>query len=314
MTSRRQFLALTSSVALTPFFSVAVAETGQVVGVYRRGIGDITVTALLDGYLQIDPASLTGADPEKDARLIAEAFLSAGPIDTSVNAFVLETGDRTVLVDGGAASAFGPTLGKLPSALEAAGVAPESVDTIFCTHLHPDHIGAFTDASGAAAFPNAELVLNSVEHGFWTDDANFTGAPEAVQGFVAAARGPVAAYGDRLKLVEDGAEIAPGVTAVHLPGHTPGHTGLTVASGDAALMIWADIVHVGPIQFARPDVTIAFDVDQPLAAQTRARVFDQVATDQLEIAGAHIDFPSFGRLVPHREGYIFVKSRWDHEL
>lgn len=295
---------------------VATGQAGaatQVAGVYRRGVGEIVVTALLDGYLDLDPAMLTGADAETNARLLGEAFIAGPAVATSVNAYVIETGGRRILVDGGAAAAFGPTAGQLMGALAAAGVGADSIDTLFTTHAHPDHVGAFA-ADGAAAFPNADLVMHAAEQAFWSDDANFAGADEQTQAFVAMARGAMAPYAARTTLVEDGAEIAPGVTAMHLPGHTPGHTGLMLSSGDRALLVWGDIVHIGPVQFALPSLTIPFDVDQPLAAATRARLLDQVATDRLEIAGSHVDFPSMGHVEKHGDGYAFTPSRWDHTL
>ncbi|MCI4664361.1 MAG: MBL fold metallo-hydrolase [Neomegalonema sp.] len=317
MTNRRDFLAVSAGLVLTPFLPGAAFAAGgatQVVGVYRRSVGDITVTALLDGFLKIDPKVLTGYDAATADKLLREAFLAAGPIDTSVNAYVVQTGGKTVLVDGGAATAFGPTLGKLGAALGAAGVKPEEVDEIFCTHLHPDHIGAFTTAEGAAAFPKAQLHVHEADAAFWGNDANFAKAGEMAQNFAKAAQRALAAYKDRTILVKDGATVAPGATVAHLPGHTPGHSGLMVASGDASMLLWADIVHVGPVQFQNPSWTIPFDVDQPLAAKTRAKTLDMAASDRLEVAGAHIDFPSFGYVAKAGAGYRFTPSRWDHQL
>ncbi len=312
MPSRRSFLALSTAFSLVPLTGASAVT--QVVGLYRRGIGDIVVTALLDGHLSMHPDELlSGSDPETNASLLRQAFIPGDTVDTSINAYIIETAGRTILVDGGAATAFGPTAGNLSAGLAAAGVDSARVDTLFCTHLHPDHIGAFT-TDGTASFPNAELMVHGIEHGFWTDGANFAGAPEMVQTFAGMAQGAVGAYADRLRLIEDGAEVAPGVHAVHLPGHTPGHTGLMLSSNGEELLIWADIVHIGPVQFARPAATIAFDVDQPLAATTRAGVLKRVAADRLEIAGAHIDFPSFGHVEAAGEGYHFVPSRWDHTL
>ena len=317
MPSRRQFLTLSSGLILTPLIGgAAFGQSGatQVAGVYRRGVGDVTVTALLDGYLELDPNMLVGSDADANAQLLEAAFLPNAPVQTSVNGYVVQYGSQTVLVDGGAASAFGPTLGKMGAALDAAGVTPEDVDIVFCTHLHPDHIGAFTDGDGAAAFPNAQFYVHEADHAFWTNADNFSAMPEMMQNFAAMAQACVAAYGDRVIIQKDGASVVGGVTVKHMPGHTPGHSGLMVDSKDQQLLIWGDIVHVGPIQFARPQVTIPFDVDQTQAAQTRASVFDMVATDRLEVAGAHIDFPSFGHIEKAGDGYRFVNSRWDHVL
>ncbi len=293
---------------------VATGRAGaftQVAGVYRHGVGDITLTALLDGYIGLDPAMLTGADAETDARLLAEAFIAGPTVDTSINAYLIEAGERRIMVDGGAATAFGPTAGHLGSAVAAAGIDPATIDTVFVTHAHPDHVGLLANGE-TATFPTAELVMHAAEQAFWTEDANFTGAEEQTQGFVALARGAIAPYAGRTTLIEDGAELAPGVTALHLPGHTPGHTGLLLASGDAQLLVWGDIVHIGPVQFARPGLTIPFDVDQPLAAETRAKLLDRVVADRHAIAGSHIDFPSIGHVERAGDGYRFVKARWAH--
>lgn len=312
MIDRRTVLVSAAATLTLTAIGRAGAAT-QVAGVYRRGIGDATVTALLDGYIPLDPGMLAGSDPETNARLLAEAFLANGPVETSINAYLVETGGRTVMIDGGAASAFGPTAGKLLESVRAAGIDPAAVDTFFTTHLHPDHIGILT-SDGRPTFAGAELVMHADEHAFWTNTANFEGKDEQTQAFAGAAQAAIAPYADRIVLIEDGVSIAPGLTAMHLPGHTPGHTGLMLDQGGAQLLIWGDIVHVGPVQFARPAFTIPFDVDQPMAAATRARVLDMVATDRLEIAGSHIDFPSMGHVETAAEGYHFVPGRWDHNL
>ncbi|MEO1198979.1 MAG: MBL fold metallo-hydrolase [Pseudomonadota bacterium] len=283
----------------------------QVAGVYRRRIGDIVVTALSDGYIDLDPDMLTGSTHDENVALLGRSFLPEGTVDTSINGYVIETGGKTLLVDGGAAEAFGPTAGKMQASLAAAGVKPEAIDMVFCSHLHPDHVGLFTD-NGQAAFANAEFVTHKAEHGFWTNDDNFASADDDVKGFAAVAQGAVTPYANQLRLIEDGADLVQGVTARHMPGHTPGHTGLMLSSNGAELLIWIDIVHVGPVQFARPEITIPFDVDQPAAAATRAKVLDEVVSDRLEIAGSHLVFPSFGHIERDGSGYRFIPSRWQH--
>lgn len=311
MLTRRRTLALGTGLVLVP--QVLTART-PVTGIQRRAVGDITVTALLDGYLDLDPAELlSGVDAVAIPGLLRRAFIDGDAVATAVNAYVVETAERTILVDGGAGGAFGPTAGELLEALDAGGIARDAVDTVFCTHLHPDHIGAFTTADGAARFTDAELVVHEADRAFWSDDANFAGAGEMMRTFAAAAQAALGAYGGALRTIADGAEIAPGVTARHLPGHTPGHTGLVLASNGETLLLWADVVHVGPVQFPRPEATIAFDVDQPQAASTRRALFDEVATDRLMVAGSHVSFPSFGHLERRGDGYAFAPARWPYD-
>jgi glyoxylase-like metal-dependent hydrolase (beta-lactamase superfamily II) len=316
--TRRDLLAgagAAAGLALVPLGAAAQQGEGvaQVAGVVRRGVGDVVVTALLDGYLPLDLELLSGIEPARANQLLREAFASGRKVDTSINAYVIRSGDRTIMVDGGAGSVFGGTAGHLGEAMRAAGVEPGEVDTVFATHAHPDHVGLF-QANGEATFPGAELVLHEDERAFWSDDANFANAGEQTKNFARIARNALGAYEGRVRTIRDGARVAPGVTAMALPGHTPGHTGLMIESNREALLLWGDIVHVGPVQFAAPDVTIAFDVDPDQAAATRTRVMDMVATDRLAFAGSHVDFPSFGHLVKAGEGYGFVHGRWDHRL
>lgn len=311
MPTRRDVVRMSAAFAILPLGRLGAVE--QVAGVYRHAVGDMVVTALLDGYLPIEPGLLNGADDETKQRLLRGSFVESGPVDTSINAYVIRGGDRTVLVDGGAGSAFGPNSGKLAQALEAAGVAVEDVDVLVATHLHPDHVGLFA-TDGAATFPNAELALHEAERAFWSDESNFSGASEQVRNFARMAREAIAPYAERTRALSDGAEIAPGVALVHLPGHTPGHSGLRLSSDDGEALLWGDVVHIGPVQFPRPDVAIAFDVDPEQAVATRRRVMDMAASDRLEIAGSHIVFPSVGHLAAEGDGYRFVPSRWDHAL
>ncbi|MGF1551224.1 MAG: MBL fold metallo-hydrolase [Paracoccaceae bacterium] len=320
MTTRRDLLAGASAgLTLIPLGRLAAQEgeggPRQVAGLYRYGVGDVTVTALLDGFIPLDTELLSGIEPARANEFLRAAFVEGRQVDTSINAYLIRAGDRTVMVDGGAGAVFGDTAGHLRGAVEAAGVDLGSVDTVFTTHLHPDHVGLL-QSEGEATFPNAELAVHETERAFWSDDANFANAGEQTKNFARIARNTLGAYQDRLREIRDGDDIVPGVTAMHLPGHTPGHTGLAIESGGEQLLIWGDIVHIGPVQFSAPDVTIAFDVDPDQAAATRARVMDMVATDRLAFAGSHVDFPSFGHLIKASgdEGYDFVHGRWEHRL
>ena len=112
------------------------------------------------------------------------------------------------------------------------------------------------------------------------------------------------AYDANLKQVSGG-EVAPGISLVPLPGHTPGHSGFHISSGSDQLLIWADITHMADIQIRKPDVTIGFDVDAAQARATRMKVLDQVASDKLVVAGTHFNMPGF--LTVERDGATYAK-------
>jgi glyoxylase-like metal-dependent hydrolase (beta-lactamase superfamily II) len=209
---------------------------------------------------------------------------------------------------------MGPTLGRLPAAMEAAGVAPDLIDTLLITHMHPDHINGVLTPAGEALFPNAELVVTATDYAFWHDDANMNQAPDEAKPFFIGARKAAAAYGDRVRQVDGEGEAVGSIRTVPLPGHTPGHAGFIVESDSEALFIWGDVVHIATYQFARPDWSIAFDVDSKLAAETRKRTFDRVAADRMLIAGMHLPFPGFGHVARDGETYRFVPDEWPYRL
>ncbi|SFE83848.1 MBL fold metallo-hydrolase [Roseivivax sediminis] len=317
---RRQFLAtaplagLAAGTGAVPALAQGFATTGgQVPAVQRFAVGDITVTCLSDGSLHIGPDALIGIDAAGYSELMEAGFRDPDTFRSAVNAFVIQTGDETILVDAGTADAMGPDLGRLPENLAAAGIDPRGVTKLLATHLHPDHVAGALKG-GDAAFPNAELVVNETDRTFWSDESNFSGAGEMVQGFASLARNVLSAYSDRLTTFSGEDEVAPGVTAMPLPGHTPGHSGYMIASGDAQLLIWADIVHVAPVQMARPDIAIGFDVDPGQAVETRRQILDRVATDRMMVAGSHIGFPGLVQIARDGDGYRMVPAQWDYSL
>ena len=132
----------------------------------------------------------------------------------------------------------------MPAALAALGVAPEEVDAVLLTHMHPDHLGGLL-AAGAAAFPNATVHVSETDLAFWTDEAIASKAPADFQPFFARARATAAAYGDRLIPFSGDGEVVPGVTSLALPGHTLGHTGFRLASDGAEIVVFGDAVNFG---------------------------------------------------------------------
>ena len=270
--------------------------------VKRRQIGDITVTAVSDGVLAAPLDVVLGMAEAETALLAGKQPGESLPI--AVNAFLLERAGKYALVDTGSGNSMGPTLGKLPENLRALGVAPERIETILLTHLHPDHSNGLVDDAGNAVYPNAQVILHEVEAAFWLDRDAASGASERIRRNIAKTAVTTAPYRARMRTVRAG-EAAPGVSPVLLAGHTPGHTGWLIQSGRDSLLIWGDLVHLASIQIARPDTGLVYDVDPQAACATRRRMFDRAAADKLTVAGAHLDFPGFGTIVRKGTGFAF---------
>jgi glyoxylase-like metal-dependent hydrolase (beta-lactamase superfamily II) len=266
-----------------------------------RRIGDFEVTAISDGSLQASPDVVLGVSREDCKALLGTA--ANNPFELAVNCCLIRHQQTIVLVDAGGGSAVA-TLGRLPDNLRAVGIAPEAVETILLTHLHSDHANGLVDAQGAAVFPNAELVMHQKEAGFWLDRRVTPDDPERLRRNTLGAQRATAPYRDRIRRVGEG-EVLPGITAVLLDGHTPGHTGFLLQSRGERLLVWGDVVHLAAIQVPRPEAALVFDVDPQAAVAARRRAFEWTASERLLIAGAHFDFPGFGHMVREGEGYRF---------
>lgn len=321
--SRRSFLgssaaagALSAAGGLALISSQAHASAPQsgapMAGALRYKVGSMEVTALLDGYLDVTPEIVVGYDDAEGQRLRDKALIDGNALRIPVNAFLVNTGERLVMVDAGTSDALGPTMGRLPQALAAAGVSPAQIDALLITHMHPDHLFGAVDGDGKKVFANAELILPETDHAFWHDDAMMNGAPEEFKPFFEGARRAAAAYEGSTTLVSGDEEVLPGFRTMALPGHTPGHTGFLIESDGETLAVAGDILHMSAYQFDRPDWGIGFDIDAAQAAATRKAFFDQAASDKLLFAGAHVPFPGLGHVAKEKDSYRFVAASWPY--
>ncbi len=295
-------------------FAFVAAQAGapqvktQVPGWYRTMVGDFEVTALYDGYIDLDPKQLLKFTHAGEIeRGMARAFQPGPKVQTSVNAYLVNTGQQLILVDAGSAKLFGPTLGFLVDHIKAAGYDPAQVDLILVTHLHPDHVGGVLSPEGKILFPNAQLMTTAPEAAFWLDDAQKAKAPKEMQGFFDMARASVAPYqaAGKFKTFEPNADIAPGVKAVST-GHTPGHSSYLFESKGQKLLVLGDMIHFGSVQFNRPEVAIAFDTDNKSAIASRKQWFARASKEKILLAGAHLSFPGLGHVRPEGKGYAWV--------
>jgi glyoxylase-like metal-dependent hydrolase (beta-lactamase superfamily II) len=256
-------------------------------------------------------------DPAGAEKLLENAFMSKENAPTSFNEWLINTGDKLVLVDTGWSDGIGPAGGHLPKSLAAAGVDPADIDAVVITHIHPDHANGLLTPDKKIAFPNAIVHVNGDEYAWWTSgEIKVPDAKPFWKEFFESGRAafkPYAAAG-KVQTFKDGTEVAPGITTVTAAGHTVGHTMLRLSPTGGQLLLWTDIVHSTELQFAEPDRSITFDLDPPQAITTRKKVMDMAATDRLMIAGTHIAFPGVGHVVKAGTGYAFVPIPWSAAL
>lgn len=180
------------------------------------------------------------------------------------------------------------------------------------THLHKDHVGGIV-SNGAMTFPNAIVGVNAVEADYWLDPANKAHAPAFLSSFFDAAAAAVAPYvaAGRFKTFRGDATLAPGIRAVPMPGHTPGHTAYLIESGTAGLLAWGDIVHVAAIQLRDIGATVRYDSDAATARRTRSDTLKRVADRRYLVGAAHIAFPRLGHLRRDGAQYDWVPVNYD---
>lgn len=282
--------------------SLAQAEapmvSTQVPGYYRTQLGQFEVTALFDGAIELDTKLLRNASATDLQRLLSRMFVGNPKMQTAVNAYLINTGSHLVLVDAGAAKLFGPSLGYVVQNMKAAGYEPAQVDTVVITHLHGDHVGGLNDASGQPLFTKAKIFVAEAESDFWLSRKIADAAPTEVQPFFKMARDSAAPYlaAGQWKTFTGGSVLVPGIQAVTANGHTPGHTAFAVESEGQKLLIWGDLVHAHAVQFARPGVSIEFDIDQKQAIATRRSIMKAMAASKSLVAGMHLPFPGIGHV------------------
>ncbi len=301
-------------VAPTTAAAAAPQQRTQAPGFARTMLGDFEITALSDGTVNLEVDKLLAEPAARTDAALAKAFVKA-PLETSVNAYLVNTGSKLILIDAGAGTLFGPTLGKLIANLKAAGYQPEQVDDVFITHMHPDHVGGLS-ANGQRVFPNATLHADKRDSDFWLSQARADAAPDAMKGFFQGAMASVNPYvaAGRYQPFEADGEPVPGVRTLASTGHTAGHTSYLVESKGQQLLVIGDLIHVAAVQFAEPGVTIAFDTDAKAAAASRARVFGEAARDGALVGAAHLQFPGLGHLRAAGKSWQWVPLNYSTQL
>jgi len=278
-------------------------------GWYRMRLGSFEITALSDGTLDLPVDQLfPKVDPARIRTLLSRSYL-AKDVTLTVNAFLVNTGTRLVLIDTGTGTSqlFGPKLGELLANLRASGYSAEQVEEIYVTHMHTDHIGGLM-RDGQPAFPKATIRADVHEAARYLSKAAMDAAPaderEDYESAMAIFQ-PYLASG-KFKPFDGETQLIPGVRAVPAAGHTPGHTIYVIESGGERMLAWGDLMHVAALQFPLPSATFETEWSTTKSAQQRQTVFADVANHGHYAAAAHVAFPGIGKLRADGDGYTWV--------
>jgi glyoxylase-like metal-dependent hydrolase (beta-lactamase superfamily II) len=305
-------IALSGGAPMAPAFAQAPAAGA---GFHRTRVGDIEITALFDGArrgkLTASPTRSASLEQFQDA--LAADNLSRDEIASVFHPLAIRTGGKLILIDtGNGPRSTQAGTGQMLANFTAAGFDPKEVEMVIISHFHGDHIGGLVTLEGAPAFPNAEIKVPLDEWNYWLDDANMNKAAEGsnlrnAHGNVRRVFGAIP--GKNLTKFEAGKEVAPGITSMATPGHTPGHTSFVVASGSDKLLVQADVTSGIALVFVRnPDWFGGGDMDGPMAVATRRRLYDMLAAEKMRMTGYHLPFPAIGRMEKSGNGYSFTSA------
>jgi glyoxylase-like metal-dependent hydrolase (beta-lactamase superfamily II) len=273
----------------------------------RRALGSSEIAIISDGTLNSPLSFALPETPPQEAIALmkAQGVPTEGIVQTNVT--LVRTGDQLVLIDAGSGPKFQQTAGRLSENLEAAGISPEKITKVVFTHGHADHLwGAIDDFDDGDRFPNASYVISAAEWDFWTHPDTASKVPDWLKGMAIGSARILKLLEKKIERRRDGETVAPGLTYVATPGHTPGHMAVMVQNGNERILVGGDVFNNNAVSFARPEWRVGGDYDRDQGAQTRRRMLDRLATDRIPLIGFHLNWPGQGMVERSGNDYRFI--------
>jgi glyoxylase-like metal-dependent hydrolase (beta-lactamase superfamily II) len=268
----------------------------------KKQIGDIELFILKDGQTEFGEETFSGTNSSEINSLLTLNNRKA--IETNFNAFLIKSGVKNILIDAGAGTLFGTVAGNLSKALKEINIKNDDITDVVATHLHPDHIGGMVSETGEPVFNNAQLILTQDEYSFWNDKDNFKNNLDDQK----LPLDVLNAYSNSLNLILGDDDIGSGMFAINLPGHTAGHIGIMISSGNEQFAIAGDIIHAQYLQINNPEIGVVFDQEPDLARKSRRRILDMLASEKIMFSGGHLLSPALGYVEYKGLNYSWVQA------
>lgn len=255
---------------------------------WKLDCGAYSLFVIEDGYFWRDTEGYHENATEHDWRFHSRD--DQGRVRANFGCCLITDGERTIMIDAGIGDLAqdGMVSGLMPTAVDALGIARDSVELVVYTHMHYDHIGG-SQRDGQIVFPNARHLFHHKEWDFWRTADNEMAPParQIMQPLLDA---------DVVDFVDRDTEVLPGVTAVESFGHTPGHLTVSVVSDGTRTLIGGDLSN-HPFQVEHPHWSLPVDNDPVAAGRTRDRVFEEIRDTQTTFVAGHYPMPGVGKIV-----------------
>jgi glyoxylase-like metal-dependent hydrolase (beta-lactamase superfamily II) len=287
-------------------------------------LGEVTVTRVMEYYGSVRlspqtffPESERAAWQRNEHWLVPDFYDPAADVCVSaIQTWVLRSAGATILVDTGVGNhkerPNTPVWHRLQTGyldnLAAAGVQPSDVDYVINTHVHVDHVGWNTyleNGHWVPTFPNATYLIPRADFDFWNPANGRSSDPDHVNLFMDSVA-PIQAAGQAV-LWDNAFDIDSNLRLESAPGHTPGSSVVSLASGTDRAVFVGDMLHT-PLQFVEPDTNSCFCEDPVLARATRRRVLGWAADTNTLVVPAHLGGHGAAEVV--RDGERFAVKKW----